>query len=92
MEMHLFVAMVIGMFDLEPLDPIPAPVSQLYTYNTSSFYCGFPKQGHLSKELYYSGHYQSDNYLSCDIEKCTEMTLFNQDTYMPHTRGHNITQ
>ena len=28
MEMHLFVAMVIGMFDLEPLDPtIPSPVS-----------------------------------------------------------------
>ena len=27
MEMHLFVAMVIGMFDLELLDPIPALVS-----------------------------------------------------------------
>ena len=29
MEMHLFVAMMIGMFDLEPIDPIPAPVSNL---------------------------------------------------------------
>ena len=29
MEMHLFAAMVIGMFDLEPLDPIPTAVSNL---------------------------------------------------------------
>ena len=28
MEMHLFVAMVIGMFDLELLDSVPAPVSE----------------------------------------------------------------
>ena len=40
MEMHLFVAMVIGMFDLEPLDPIPAPVSQLHIQYWWNLYIG----------------------------------------------------